>query len=144
MAAKAGVSPNTLRYYESTGVIPPAERSPNGYRDYDDSVIERLAFVRTAQAIGLTLAEIREVLGVRDEGAPPCWHVVDLLERHAGALAERIAELEGLQRELDGLLARGRRLDPVDCSPSAVCEVINPEWPAPGEAPAEPAARRAG
>lgn len=54
-AERCGVPAKTLRYYEDIGILDPAERSPAGYRHYDDGVIERVAFIRSAQAVGLTL-----------------------------------------------------------------------------------------
>ncbi len=66
VASQAGVSPQTIRFYERTGVLAPAARTPSGYRDYGDDTLGRLAFVRAAQAVGLSLGE-RQLAAVRDE-----------------------------------------------------------------------------
>jgi DNA-binding transcriptional MerR regulator len=68
LAKKAGVNPRTIRYYEHIGVLPPAERTASGYRQYSDEDLERLAFIRNAQASGVMLDEIKEVLAFRDRG----------------------------------------------------------------------------
>src|SRR2546428_7080139 len=70
------------------------------YRDYDGDTVPRLAFIRAAQAIGLSVAEIREVIGIRDGGTPPCAHVLELIERHRAEVRARIHQLQQLEREL--------------------------------------------
>ncbi len=124
LAARSGVPVKTIRYYEEVGVLAPAERTPSGYRDYDESAIDRLAFVRAAQAVGLTLGEIRQVVALRERGETPCTHVVDLLERRASEIGQRIAEMQHLRGELRRLADRAQGLDPADCDPNRVCHVI--------------------
>lgn len=59
-------SDKTVRYYEGIGLLDHPPRTPSGYRDYDPSVLERLGFIKAAQAVGLTLGEIREIVALRD------------------------------------------------------------------------------
>src|SRR5439155_15385825 len=68
VADRSGVSTKAIRYYEDIGLLPPPERTASGYRDYAASVVDRLAFIRAAQAVGLSLGEIRGVVALRDEG----------------------------------------------------------------------------
>mgnify|MGYP001081804194 CR=1 FL=1 len=68
LAAQTGVTAKTVRYYESIGVLPEPLRGTSGYRDYDAEAVERLRFVRDAQATGLSLAEISSVLELKDAG----------------------------------------------------------------------------
>ena len=124
LASRSKVPAKTIRYWETIGVVAPPSRSANGYRDYDSGVVDRLAFIRAAQAIGLTLGEIRSVIALRDDGETPCDHVRHLLEQHASALDDHIAELLRLRSELDQLADRARQLDPADCDPTAVCHII--------------------
>lgn len=124
LAERSGVPVKTIRYYEEIGVLAPAARTPSGYRDYDDPAIDRLAFVRAAQAVGLTLGEIRQVVALRERGETPCAHVVALVERRAGEIEQRIADMQHLRGELRRLAARARDLDPADCDPDQVCHVI--------------------
>lgn len=125
IADRAGVPVKTIRYYEHVGVLAPPARTPSGYRDYDETVLDRLTFVRAAQSVGLTLGEIREIVALRDRGETPCAHVAGLLERRAGDIEERIAALQRLQGELTRLSSRARSLDPADCAPDLVCHLIN-------------------
>ena len=126
IAHRASVSVKTIRHYERIGILAPAERESNGYRSYEPEVLDRLIFTRSAQAIGLTLGEIREVIAFRERGEPPCAHVLDLIEQRASELTERIAELEALRADLNTLTQRGRDLDPTACSPTSICHIIPP------------------
>jgi DNA-binding transcriptional MerR regulator len=124
LAERSGVPVKTIRYYEEIGVLARAERTPSGYRDYDEPAIDRLAFVRAGQAVGLTLGEIRQVVALRERGEAPCAHVVELVERRAREIERRIAEMQRLRGELRRLADRARDLDPADCAPDQVCHVI--------------------
>ena len=72
-AGRAGVPAKTIRFWEDQHLLPPPSRTPSGYRDYDPAILDRLAFIRRAQAAGLTLEAIRQVLDIRDGGASRCW-----------------------------------------------------------------------
>lgn len=124
LAARAGLTVKALRFYESAGVLPAPARRPSGYRDYDDGALARLRFVKAAQAAGLTLAEIRQVVAVREHGGPPCRHVTALLDAHAADLDRRIAELTALRGEVRRLRDRAEGLDSAACDAAAVCHVI--------------------
>ena len=124
IAERSGVPAKTLRYYEDIGLLAPPERTAAGYRVYDDVVLDRLAFIRAAQATGLTLGEIRGIVALRDDGEAPCGHVLDLLRSRSQEIARRIRELRTLQRDLDALVHRAEDLDPADCAPRRVCHLI--------------------
>ena len=95
-AAKlAGISPDTLRYYERAGVLPKPLRSPSGYREYPETAIARIRFVRNALTFGFSLRQIAAFTRARDSGSPPCHEV-----RRAG---QRI--LEEMDRHIEQLLA---------------------------------------
>ena len=124
LAARTGLSTKALRYYESIGVLPEPARTAGGYRDYSMAALDVVRFVRSAQAVGLTLGEIREILGYRDRGETPCAHVVDVIRRRAEAIDEQIAGLEQTRTELRRLERRARTLRPEDCAPTLICHVI--------------------
>ncbi len=98
LAKTAAVTPDTIRYYEREGLLPAAERTRNGYRDYGPEALEDLLFIKKAQALGLKLADIGEVLEISARGKPPCEHV-------RATVTARLAEVEGRLRELRGLRA---------------------------------------
>lgn len=124
VARQVGVATSAIRFYEEAGLLPEPARTPSGYRDYESSVIDRLAFIRAGQAVGLTLAQLNEVLRIRDRGRAPCEHVSELIETRLREIDVRMEELRRLRRELSGLAERAEGFDPSLCSPEAVCQIL--------------------
>lgn len=108
LGRRANVPPKTIRYYEEIGILPEPDRSASGYRDYDESAIERLQFIKAGQGVGLTLGEIREIVAFRDRGETPCAHVTDLMNQKVRTLSEHIRGLEQMRGELQRLLERAK------------------------------------
>lgn len=125
VAERAGVSAKALRYYERVGLLPEADRTAGGYRDYPEAVLDRLGFIRAGQAVGLSLGELKGVIAFREQGQPPCAHVLELIDSRASDLDARIAELAALRDELRRLARRGRSLSPDACSPDSICHILN-------------------
>jgi DNA-binding transcriptional MerR regulator len=125
LGALAGVSAKTIRYYEGLGLLEEPARTPAGYRDYDDGAVERLRFIRDAQASGLSLAEIASVLELKAAGQRSCGHTTELLERHLGEIDEQIERLTSARASLQALAERARSLDPAACTDPNRCQVID-------------------
>jgi DNA-binding transcriptional MerR regulator len=106
IARRVGVRPSALRYYEAQGILRPATRLPNGYRIYSDDAVRLLLFVRRAQALGITLKEIKPLLNLASQGQRPCSHVKQLARHHLREITDKIHELQILQNELRMLLRR--------------------------------------
>jgi DNA-binding transcriptional MerR regulator len=96
----ADIEPKTLRYYDRVGLVRPRARTAAGYRVYGEDVVERLHFIRRAKALAMSLADIRRILAVRDEGAAPCRHVVTLVGQNLAKVEAQIAQLERLRNDL--------------------------------------------
>ena len=126
LATRTGTTAKTLRFYEESALLSEPVRTQNGYRDYDEGAISRIQFVRSGQAIGLTLAEIRNLIDIRQDGASPCSAATDLLDQNLTAITKRIGELKILKRDLIQLKIRASNLDPASCPPESICHVINP------------------
>jgi len=122
IAGRAGVPAKTIRFWEDQHLLPPPGRTPAGYSDYDQAVLDRLAFIRHAQAAGLTLAAIRQMLEIRDGGQPPCVHVTDLIARRLAEVDVRLAELTRTRDQLVVLAAGAAEQDPADCR--GYCSII--------------------
>src|SRR5919108_1580316 len=102
LADAAGVTNKTLRYYERIGLLAAPSRSESGYRQYRPEVLGRLSFIKAAQAVGLSLGEIRQVIGLRERGETPCDHVSQLLQRRTAELDERFQQLQPLETNTSG------------------------------------------
>ena len=124
LAETSGVPAKTIRYYEEIGLLPPPEREANGYRSYDRDALQRLRFVQHAQAAGLTLREISQVLAIRSEGRAPCVHVRELLQRHLEQIDARLAELRATRRELQDLAIYAKTVDPAACPEDVICSIF--------------------
>lgn len=125
LAEQAAVTTKTIRYYESIGVLPTPDRTPSGYRAYDATTLERLRFVRDAQATGLTLIEIKSILELKGQGEQSCEHTRSLIHRQIDDIDTQIHRLEHARRELCELMERADRADPVDCVDEHRCQVID-------------------
>ncbi len=104
VANEIGVAATTLRYYEREGFLTPTVRSGAGYRLYDGGAIQRLRFIRAAQAVGFTLEDIRTLLLLDDD--TPCREVQQLLERRIAEVNEKIIQLRKVQATLGDALQR--------------------------------------
>jgi DNA-binding transcriptional MerR regulator len=124
IANRVGVATSAIRFYEEEGLLPEPERTASGYRDYDASVIDRLAFIRAGQAVGLTLGELGEVLQIRDRGEAPCRHVSELIDTRIREIDERMTDLARLRNDLTTLAATAGEFDPAECTPESVCRII--------------------
>jgi DNA-binding transcriptional MerR regulator len=129
LAARTAIPVRTIRFYEDAGLLPPPHRTPGGYRAYTEDAVTRLRFVRSTQALGLSLAEIGEVLRIRDHQGPPCGYVTELLNAHIDALETRIGELCTLRDELRARLAPGAIPDAASCRSDQICYLIEEDRP---------------
>lgn len=106
VAEESGLSVKTIRYYEERGLlVPVVGRSRGGYRLFTPEIFPRLAFIKRAQSLGLSLNEIGEILTLRDRGEIPCGLVKERLLLKLQAINEQIAALEILKSELQDTLS---------------------------------------
>ena len=90
----------------------------------DSTVLDRLDFIRRGQAAGLTLAQIGQVLDIRDRGQAPCRHVTDLLDTRLDVIDRQLAELAQLRTTIADLREDAAAGDPATCSPEDVCRYL--------------------
>src|SRR5881628_1531392 len=101
LAARSGLTPDALRYYERLGLMPRARRTAGGFRVYPVDATERIEFIKQAQANGLTLVEIGELLGFRDRGGRDrCRQIQKLLDRKIKDLDVKLAQLQEFKQTL--------------------------------------------
>ena len=124
LASIGGVPAKTIRFWEERRLLPEPARTPAGYRSYETAVLERLAFIRSAQVAGFRLDEIRQVLDIGDSGTAPCQHVRALVDRRLASVQARIVELEATRHHLRALAQRAGEQDPAQCR--GYCEILQP------------------
>ena len=124
LANQTGLTTKAIRYYEGIGVIPNAAREPNGYRDYDGSAVDRLEFVKDAQAAGLSLGEIEWILNLKDKGESTCGHVVSLLDSHLADIDRQLGELRRMKARIAQISTRARQMDPDSCTDPIRCQTL--------------------
>ncbi len=122
VARELGIGVQTLHYYEREELIPPPVRSESGYRLYTPAHVERVAFIRKAQSLGLPLEEIRHVLALADEGSSPCGRVERALAHQLAEVDTRLAELRSFRADLARLVTRARA--PGEKEPATVCAIV--------------------
>lgn len=103
LAKDSGVKVVTIRYYENIGLMPPPARSTGNYRRYSIAARQRLAFIRRCRDLGFTLNQVRELLALASEKSMPCAKVKRIATEHRAAVAEKLAALKQLDRELERL-----------------------------------------
>ena len=132
LAQAAQCTPETVRYYEKAGLLPPPSRSDGNYRVYGPAHLERLVFVRHCRALDMTHEEIRELLELRDVPDADCAQVNVLLDAHIEHVERRIRDLNTLREQLTGvdaaylngiIAAAERHPEAITCS--WVCELVD-------------------
>jgi DNA-binding transcriptional MerR regulator len=104
LAKAANVPTSTLRFYERTNLLTPSTRSDGNYRQYDSAALERLRFIRAAQATGFSIEDIRELLSLTHSDDPPCDDVVKLMTNRLAEVRERLKKLRHVERVLSKAL----------------------------------------
>ena len=104
VSKRSGVGIEALRFYEKGGLLDRPRRTMSGYRVYDASVLDRLAFIRKAQVLGFTLEEIRELIAHKRRGENPCGEVRQIVKGRLKELDERIAQMTQYRDELAAAL----------------------------------------
>ncbi|HHY50972.1 MAG TPA: heavy metal-responsive transcriptional regulator [Alphaproteobacteria bacterium] len=128
--AKAGdISPDALRYYEREGLLAPASKTDGGYRLYGEDAVRRVRFIQHAQACGFTLAEIRELLHLRQADGACCDDVKSRAVEKKLQLAAKIRAIQAMSAALDVLIAEcaGGALPVDDCPILAALEAVSGE-----------------
>jgi len=134
LAASAGISTDTLRHYERSGVLPKPARTRAGYRRYPASAVAQLAVIRRALAIGFSIKELSRVFRERDQGGAPCRKVRAVVSNRLSRIDAEIEALTALKNDLVEMLenwdarlsatppnAQARLLDSLAQSPTHGC-----------------------
>ena len=120
LASQVDVNPQTVRYYEREGLLEEPQRTESGYRDYDESAVDRLRFIGDAKEIGFTLKQIRQLLGLDAEAPQSCAHVEAMIGERLEELEARLKSMRRMKTLLKELhtLCQQRPSD-------SVCPILN-------------------
>ena len=117
VADRGGVNVQTIRYYERRGLLPKPARTASGYRKYSDEAIRRLRFIRQAQALGFSLAEIEELLSLRMQPGTTCADIRQRARQKIAAVNNKIEDLRRIKDALTKLAAACRGTGPTSECP---------------------------
>jgi len=106
LAKSSGVNGETIRYYEKIGLMPDPMRSAGGHRIYEKSHLKRLSFIRRTRELGFTLKEVRGLLELVDGGDYTCAEVRDRTFIHVNDVAQKIHDLQTMQRTLESMASK--------------------------------------
>ena len=115
-ARRSGLTSKTIRYYEEIGLITPARRGDNGYRQYESSAIEELQFLARARDVGFDLDECRQLLSLQRDKDRQSRHARQLVLEKSAKLQERIDRLQAMQAVLESMANRCQGDEGPDCA----------------------------
>ena len=104
LARASGISPDTLRHYESLGLLPKPPRTAGGYRNYPPQAQDRVRLIQRALSVGFSLSELATLLEIRDRGGFPCQQTVKLARKKLDELKDQIRNLTAMRRQLQLIL----------------------------------------
>lgn len=119
LAAQAEVNVQTVRYYERCGLLSPPQRTASGYRMYPPDSVRLLRFIKNAQSLGFTLAEIGELIRLRGGRRTSCKRVRLMIQAKIGDIETRLRDLHSTHTNLTKLIKTCRRV-----SPASACPII--------------------
>lgn len=124
LAKRAGVTPHAVRHYVRIGLLTPARRRENGYREFSEADVRRLLFIRRAQRLGFTLAEISEIISTSTRGQTPCPMVRDIIERRVVDSEHELQALVALRSTMQRALAQWQHMPDRLPDGDSICHLI--------------------
>jgi DNA-binding transcriptional MerR regulator len=138
LARMATVSPDAVRYYARTGLLTPERNPVNGYREFSASDVRRLRFIRRAQSLGFSLAEIATIIQTARQRKSPCPLARDIIKRRIGEAGEELEQLIRLRDRMKKAMAKWKRMPDGIPDGDEICRLIE----ATGEEAAAPLKHR--
>lgn len=115
LARATATKPETIRYYERIGLLPPPARTASNYRSYGPPELARLSFIRRARALGFSIDQVSALLDLADMRERSCETVDALAKEHLAGINAKIADLTALQRKLADVIGQCRRGTIAEC-----------------------------
>jgi len=124
LANQTGVTPATVRHYSRVGLLHPEREPENGYRLFSIDDVRRVEFIRQAQALGLKIGDIREILKTVELGETPCQQVRDLVEQRRASIRQEISQLQAIERRIEEAMESWRKMPAYDPNDGQLCPMI--------------------
>jgi DNA-binding transcriptional MerR regulator len=122
LAQRTHTNAPTIRYYEEIGLLPAPARRDGGQRTYGDSDRRRLTFIRQCRAFGFPIEQVRSLVKLTEDSDRSCMEARSIAHAHLGAVREKLAELNGLERSLADFI---ERCDAICCGgPGPDCVIL--------------------
>lgn len=106
LAKVASVSTPTIRYYEEIGLLPPASRTASGQRNYDETDVGRLTFIKQCRDFGFSIEQVRVLLQLSTSSERDCVETRDIAQAHLAEVRAKMIELRALEARLEGFVTR--------------------------------------
>ncbi|TAY20531.1 MerR family transcriptional regulator [Rhizobium ruizarguesonis] len=106
LAKATGTSTPTIRYYEEIGLLPPASRTASGQRNYDESDVGRLTFIKQCRDFGFSIEQVRVLLDLSVSSERDCAETRDIAQAHLDEVRTKMVELRALEKRLQGFVMR--------------------------------------
>jgi MerR family transcriptional regulator, copper efflux regulator len=124
LAKLAGVTVQTVRFYERSKLLPEPKRKNSGYRIYSQPDLKRLLFVLQAKSLGFSLDEIRDILRLRERGNCPCGEVISVAERHLRDVERQLRQLTTFRDGLRTAIRDWKKSGDQTPSADVICALI--------------------
>ena len=124
LADRVRIAPHVVRYYARIGLLRPKRDAGNGYRQFGGEDLKRVSFIRQAQRLGFTLADIRVVLEMSSRGKTPCPTVRAIVQQRIAENAQQLAALQALHERMTKATRRWRRMRDGVPDGNAICRLI--------------------
>lgn len=124
LAERTGVTPATVRYYARVGLLNPGREPDNGYRCFSAEDLHRVEFIRRAQALGLSIGDIKTVLETVDRGDVPCRQVRDLVEQRLQYIRVQLKELHETELRISKALQEWQDMSDTRPEAGEYCPLI--------------------
>ena len=116
LAKLTGVKTESIRYYESLGLMPPPPRTQGGHRAYGEDHLKRLQFIRRGLDLGFPMYQVESFLRMADGSDACCAEVAEQAEQHLESIRQRITDLQALEKSLSATLSQCHRGDAPECA----------------------------
>ncbi len=129
LAKRAGVTPATVRYYSRIGLLSPEREPDNGYRLFSKEDLRRIEFIRQAQALGLRIGDIKEILKTVEQGEMPGQQLRNLVEQRRAIIREEVSQLQAIEGRIEQVLESWQTMPANELFDGLLCPLIEQSSP---------------